>query len=277
VVAVADTIGAITIGVLMVAYLVGLPVTLIIAGVSWRSRTRRPQPAPPSVVPSQVGPRPPPQVGPPPTVPALAPSPVSPAFLRLSGLERQVLALRGAPAPADTHYRLASEASELVGRYGSDSTVGRHASGLLAIVEALAPPGFQVTDPPPPPAQVPDRLPDRLRVGLGRLAATGRPVPAAWAYSWLGHLPDRWPARAQHHGDLGRAFTARYLEAHPIGGIVLPATGGRLALSYTPASARFGGQPLVIATGLPDVAGLAEPVHRLRAVAATAAAELPPR
>jgi hypothetical protein len=302
-VAVLDTIAAITLGLLLVTYGVGLPVTLIVAAVSWRHRTRRPAVASPAVAAPLPPGRPPPPavpagppVGPPPigqhpgavhlatrlpppppappTAPAFAPSPVSPAFLRLSGLERQVLALRDAPAPVDSYYRLGSEASELLGRYAGDSTVGRHASGLLGIVEALAPPDFPVADPPPPPARVPDRLPDRLRVGLGRLAAAGRPVPAAWAFSWLGHLPDRWPAPAHHHRDLGRAFTARYAEAYPHGGLLLPATGGRLVLSYTPAGARFGGQPLPIATGLPDISGLLDPVYRLRAVGTAAVADL---
>jgi hypothetical protein len=271
-----DTIGAITLGLLMVAYGVGLPATLIVAAVSWRSRTRRPLAATPHHPLPHAPLGSPPVVPPPapPTVPAFAPSPVGPAFLRLSGLERQVLGLLDAAAPAGAYHRLAGEASELLGRYGAEPTVGRHASGLLAIIEALAPPGFPLADPPPPPERVPARPPDRLRVGLGRLAAAGRPVPAGWAFSWLGHLPDRWPAWAHHHGDLGRAFAARYAESYPHGGIAVPAAGGRLMLSYTPAGARFGGQPLPVATGLPDVVDAPEPVHRLRVVGAAAAADL---
>jgi hypothetical protein len=266
-VTVLDTIAAVALGLLLAAYGLGLPATLIVSGVYWRTRTRRgvtsPPPPPPRPQPPTI----------PPTAAAFAPSPVSPALLRLSNLERQVLALREAPASPERHVTLAAEAGELLGRYGVESTVGRHAAGLLAIAEALAPAGFRPGDAPPVPAFPPPRLPDRVRVGLGRLAAAGQPVPVAWAFCWLGHLPDRWSARLPGH-ELAGAFAARYSEAYPRGGIVLPWSGRRLALRYTPASARFGGQELAVVTGLPDVAELPEPLHRLRAVAAAALADL---
>jgi hypothetical protein len=281
-VAVMDTIAAAALGLLLVAYLVGVPLTLIVSAVHWPSRTRRirdltPAPAQlPTSLPSQRLPGlPAPAPAPVPTAPAFAPSPVSPALLRLSNLERQVLALRDAPAPAELYPRLAAEAGDLLGRSGADSTVGRHAAGLIAIVEALAPTGFRLGDAPPVPAFPPPRLPDRLRAGLGRFAAAGSPLPVAWAFAWLGHLPDRWPPQLPSH-ELARAFAARYAESYPLGGIALPWTGYRLTLHYTPASARFGGQELAIPTGLPDVSQLLEPVHQLRAVGAAAVADLLP-
>jgi TerB-like protein len=269
-VAVLDTIAAATLGLLLVAYVFGLPVTLIVSGVSWRTRTRTcPAPAAipadlPAAAPAPAGPL---------TAPAFAPSPVGPALLRLSNLERQVLALREAPAPAEVYPRLAAEAGELLGRYGTESVVGRHATGLLAIVEGLAPAGSGLGDAPPVPALPPPRPPDRLRVSLGRFASAGEPVPVAWAFCWLGHLPDRWPPHVPGH-ELARAFAARYSEAYPLGGMTLPWTGHRLALRYTPASARFGGQELVVSTGLPDVAGLPEALHQLRALGAAAVRDL---
>jgi hypothetical protein len=279
-----DTIAAAALAVLLVLYALGLPATVIVAAVHWRSRTR----PPPLVL---VGPPPaaPRVTGAPPTLPALAPSPVGPAFLRLQGLERRVLALRDAPAPAAAYRRLAAEAAELLGRHGGGSTIGRYAAGLLAVVEALAPLDLPLsTDPPPPPATAPARPPDLLRVELGRLAATGRPIPAGWAFAWLGHLPDRWPVPAYPylspstalrrpsapHDRLARAFDRRYAEAYPHGGMIVALTGARLTLPYTPASARFGGQPLTFATDLPDIATLPDPVLRLRAIGAAAAADL---
>jgi TerB-like protein len=263
-VAVLDTIAAASIGLLMVAYGVGLPVTLIVSGVYWRTRTR---PAPAAIPVTRSAP------GGPLTAPAFAPSPMGPALLRLSNLERQVLALREAPAPADAYPRLGAEAGELLARYGTESAVGRHATGLLAIIEGLAPAGFGLGDALPLPPLPPPRLPDRLRVGLGRFASAGEPVPVAWAFCWLGHLPDRWPPQVPGH-ELARAFAARYSEAYPLGGMTLPWTGHRLALRYTPAAARFGGQELVVSTGLPDVAGLPDALHQLRVLGAAAVRDL---
>jgi hypothetical protein len=300
-----DTIAAAALVVLIVLYALGLPATVIVAVVQWRSRTR-PQPLVPVGPPRAAhrvsgapraahrvpgAPRAAHRVpgAPPPTVPALAPPPVGPAFLRLQGLERRVLALRDAPVPVAAYRQLAAEAAELLGRHGSGSTIGRYAAGLLAVVEALAPPDLPLsTDPPPPPETAPAGLPDLLRVELGRLAAAGRPIPAGWAFAWLGHLPDRWPVLADPylspgtaprppsapHDRLARAFDRRYAEAYPHGGMIVALTGARLALRYTPASARFGGQPLTFATGLPDVAMLPDPVRRLRAIGTAAAADL---
>jgi hypothetical protein len=268
-----DTLGTVALGLLMLLYAVGLPTTVVISAVAWRNRTRgRLAPAAPAAVPPASGwaAAPPSPAGSPippgaytalatapQTEPGFAPSPVGPALLRLHSLERQVLALREAPVPAEQYRRLAAEAGDLLDRSGAGSPAGRHAAGLLAIVEALAASDLPIGDPPPP------GMPDRLRVGLGRFAVTGRPVPADWALAWLASLPER-PAVA------GAEFIRRYQAAYPQGGMVLPWTGDRLTLRYVPASARFGGQPLEIPTGLPDVAAQPGPAQRLRELAGEA-------
>lgn len=262
-----DTLGTVALGLVMLLYVVGLPTTVVIAAVSWRNRTRgRLAPAAPAAVPPGPGTgwpaaMPVPPAGAPvaytgfaaapPTVPAFAPSPVSPELHRL---EREVLALREAPVPAEQYRRLAAETGDLLDRSGAGSPAGRHAAGLLAIVAALAASDLPIGDPPPP------GMPERLRVGLGRFAVTGRPVPADWALAWLASLPERPSVD-------GAAFVRRYQAAYPLGGMVLPWTGDRLTLRYIPASARFGGQPLEIPTGLPDVTAPPGPAQRLRELA----------
>jgi hypothetical protein len=162
--------------------------------------------------------------------------------------------------PAEQYRRLAAETGDLLDRSGAGSPMGRHAAGLLAIVEALAASDLPIPDAPPASLGEPPLSADRLRVALGRFAVTGRPVPAAWALAWLSYLPDR-PAVD------GAVFVRRYQATYPLGGMVLPWTGDRLTLRYIPVSARFGGQPLEIPTGLPDVAAQPGPAQRLRELA----------
>src|SRR5690606_12868929 len=132
-------------------------------------------------------------------------------------------------------------------------------------------------DPPPPPPVAPPQLPDRLRVGLARLAAAGRPIPALWAVAWHSHRPDRWPADAdQRRDELVTAFIRRYHERYPHGGMIVVLTDARLTLSYTPASARFGGRAIEVVTDLPEVTELPDAVRRLSAVAAAALGDLRP-
>lgn len=273
-----STIGAIVLGVLLLVYVAGAPATLAVAAVYWRQRTRGTATPAAAHAPAR----------PPTFAPAMASSvtptltgvgPAGEAFLHLQRLEREVLALRDAPASAHAYPRLAAEVAEVANRHGPESTVGRHATGLLAIVEALAPldviglPG----DPPPPPVLPPPQLPDRLRIGLARLAAAGRPIPALWAVAWQGHRLDRWPADADARRDeLVAAFIRRYHERYPHGGMILVLTDARLTLSYTPASARFGGRAIEVTTDLPEVTELPDVVRRLDAVATTALGDLRP-
>lgn len=279
-----NTIALVAVMALLVVYLAGLPATVAVSAVLWRQRTRpvAPRPsyavaaAPPPDAPAPASPFPPPVPPPPPAGPG---SPAQP-LLALQRLEREVLGMRERQPSADAAARLAVEVRVLATRYGESSTVGRYAVGLQVIVAALAP--LDTTevlpiDPPDPPPVAGSGVPDRLRVGLGRIAASGRPIPAQWAFSWHGHRADRWPAAADGRREqLAAAFVRRYQEIYPHGGMIMALTGGRLTLTYTPASARFGGRPIEIPTGLPDVADLPEAVRRLRAVAAAALRDLHP-
>lgn len=280
-----NTIALISMVLLLLVYVAGLPATVAVSAVFWRQRTRsRSHPAyaaahagraqethPPQPADSQS------------TPPPVAPSPTGPAgqaLLHLQDVERQVLALRESPAAADSYVRLATVTADLVARHGDDSTVGRYAAGLRAVVAALAPlhtTGVAPADPPEPPAMATGTLPDRLRVGLARLAAEGRPVPERWAFSWYAYLMDRWPSGTDgRRHEIAEAFTRRYRETYPHGGMIVVLTGRTLMLSYTPASARFGGRPVEVATNLPDVAESPEAVRRLGAVGATALGDLRP-
>lgn len=254
-----NTIAAVALAVLMVAYLAGLPATVTVAALYWPQRTR--------AVPA--APHPP---------AGAAPSPAGQTLLHLQRLERRVLELPGTAAPAQLYLQLATETEELITRHGERSTVGRYAVGLQVVVAALAPlhtPGVAPADPPEPADQAYERLPDRLRVGLARLAAEGRPVPEQWALSWYLHLVGESPAGADPpRAGFARAFLRRYRETYPHGGMIVALTGERLAVSYRPASARYAGRPVEIPTDLPEIAELPDAVRRLRAVGESAASDV---
>lgn len=270
-----NTIGTIALLALMLIYLVGTPATVAVAAVFWRQRTRPSPPAQHSA--GLPSPPSPPHPGPPP--PASASS-RAPALLHLQRVEREVLALPEQPVSASTSVRLATEIEELVARYGAGSMVGRYAAGLRMIVAAVAPldaTGVLPVDPPDPPPVVVGGVPDELRVGLGRIAAAGRPIPARWAFSWYGHRADRWPpAVDRRREELTGAFARHYQATYPHGGMIVALTGGKLTLRYAPASARFGGQSVEVATDLPDVVELPDAVRRLRAVTDAALRDLDP-
>ncbi|QSB13259.1 hypothetical protein JQS43_16690 [Natronosporangium hydrolyticum] len=300
-----DTIAAVAILLLLLVYLAGLPATVAVAAMHWRHRSRprsaRPTStaAPPTTVPPMTVP---PPTRPPPTVPAtrFAPGPAAPpvapaplaapppaaggaagaALLQLQALEREVLALLETPAAAPWQ-RLAQQTAELVSRHGADPTLGPHAVGLRAVVAALAPlrmPAAAITEPPVVPLAAPTgELPASLRVGLCRLAAEGRPIPPQWAFAWYGHLWPRWPTEVdQRIEEIRQAFTARYQATYPHGGMILALVGGTLEVNYPPISARYGGRPIRVASSLPDVTAIPDPLRRLRAVGGAALAELRP-
>lgn len=56
--------------------------------------------------------------------------------------------------------------------------------------------------------------------------------------------------------------------------MILALTGAKLTLRYTPASARYGGRPVDVPTGLPDVFEHPDALRRLRTVADAAVREL---
>ena len=270
-----DTIGTIALFVLMLIYLVGTPATVAVAAVFWRQRTR---PSPPvghsgSVAgalpaPSRPGPR------------QSAGVSSAAALLHLQRVERDVLALPDQPVSASASIRLATEVEQLISRYGASYMAGRYATGLRLIVAAFAPLDADKVlsmDPPDPPPAATGAVPDELRIGLGRIAAAGRPVPARWAFAWYGHRADRWPTAADsRHDELAGAFTRRYQQTYPHGGMIVALTGRKLTLRYAPASARFGGQWIEVATDLPDVVELPDAVRRLRATAEAALRDLSP-
>lgn len=266
-----DTIGTVLVAVLLVVYLLGVPATVTVTLALWRQRTRRPSRRQPTAEP----------VVPPASPPRSSAATTAQALLHLQTVEREVLALRDRPAPVDDYLRLAADAAALVARHGEESTVGRYAVGLQAVVAALGPlhiPGVSPDDPPESPAAPDGSVPDRLRVGLARLAAEGRPVPDRWAFAWIGHRLDRWPAAVDHgrRAELARAFADRYRLTFSHGGLILATAATRLVLQYTPASARFRGQPVEVATDLPDVASSPDSISQLQTVINAALRDLDP-
>lgn len=192
-------------------------------------------------------------------------------FLFFYGLERRALA--DAPRAELARKELPAilaEVERLQGIYGNNNTFRGYASQLLDIVKLTTEEGsFE-----PPLERTGWELPMSLRIGIGRIVAAGRPLPADWALSWYLTHPDtslRTPAR-RCTSEFGELFQVRY--AKEFGeGLVLKPNKSKLKLEFKPASASFGG-PLVLSLDLPDIAPLSAPLGKIRSIAETCCTEI---
>ncbi len=117
-------------------------------------------------------------------------------------------------------------------------------------------------------------LPISLRVGIGRIVADGKPLPAIWALSWYLLHPEtsiRTSARRCPE-EFRELFSTRY--RRELGeGLVLKPNRSKLKITIRPASASFGGQ-VELSTDLPDIAALTAPMSKLRQIGEGCAADL---
>ena len=192
-------------------------------------------------------------------------------FLFFYGLERRAVA--DAPQAELTRKELPAilaEVEQLLAVYGNNNTFRGYAAGLLDIVKlTIEEDNFQ-----PPLERTGWELPMSLRVGIGRIVAAGKPLPADWALSWYLTHPDtslRTPAR-RCTSEFGELFRVRY--AKEFGeGLVLKPNKSKLKVEFRPASASFGG-PLVLSLDLPDIAPLSTPLGKIRSIAETCCTEI---
>lgn len=185
-------------------------------------------------------------------------------FLSLYGFEWRIFAEREQCTPADVTAILA-EVERLMGIYGSRSaSFRRYATGFLATVRALCTPSQSYLQDPPVAAPGCGES-SALLIGLGQLAADGRPVPADWAFAW--YVSDAVAARryavSRCPDELKRLFRVRY--AQDCGeSVVLPRSGRRLTFTYQAASAALG--TVTAKPDLPDVRGSARALRAIGAV-----------
>lgn len=196
-------------------------------------------------------------------------------FLYYYGLERRVLV----DAPLDTMARadlpaVEEEVRRLLGIYGHNRSFRRYATSFVDYLTSQhGASGDDLNVPPPDGA-----MSLVLRLGLGRMAVAGRPVPAMWAFAWMRSdqrisLPkalQRCPAEFE------KLFVARY-GAHYGDGIKLPVNRTKLRITYRPASSGFGGTEFPFITDeVPDVTAVVAPAKKIELIVEECAAALAP-
>ena len=169
------------------------------------------------------------------------------------GLERRVLQDAGQySAVRDELPVIAAEVRRLGERYGRDAPeLSDRLDRLLELVSVLAAPRRAPTAGPSPsrfgpgqfgpgllgPAPAERTAPVALRVALARFAASGTPVPVAWARLWARYHPLLAPrgVRTLCPDEFDRLFTLRYRETFGPG-LVPGDDGPGLRIRYEPAN-----------------------------------------
>ncbi|WP_129642668.1 tellurite resistance TerB family protein [Peristeroidobacter agariperforans] len=196
-------------------------------------------------------------------------------FLFFYGLERRALvdAASDPAAKADLP-AIEAEVRRLIAIYGQNRSFRRYASSFI---EFLAPHrlGDSPGDQPPPPSR---DFSVELRLGLGRMAMRGKPVPTSWAVAWALSDPRLKLPKALQRCPLqfetlfAKLYTEQFGE-----GIKLPVNRTKIRLSYRPASSGFGGSELSVDTdGIPDITAVVAPLKKLEALIEKCASALAP-
>jgi uncharacterized tellurite resistance protein B-like protein len=198
-------------------------------------------------------------------------------FLYFYGLERRALvdaasdSIAKADLPAIEH-----EVRRLLRLYGHSRSFRRYASSFLDYL-VLQQAGDSIDEAHPPEA-MDDEMSLALRLGLGRMAMTGRAVPAEWAYAWMRSDPRiPFPKALQRcPSEFEKLFVSLY-GAHHGEGIKLPANRTKLRLSYRPASGGLMGTEFPFATAeVPDVTAVVAPARKIDAIVEACAEALAP-
>lgn len=196
-------------------------------------------------------------------------------FLFFYGLERRALIDAQTDPRAEAELPgIRAEVARLLTLFGDNRSFHGYATAFLDTLDVLTATGAVYDGPPPEPVNYWE-LPARLKVGLGQLAADGKPVPPAWALAWVRAHPEarlRTPAKrcpVEFAELFARRYAARYGE-----GVVLKANKTKLVVSYRPASASFGGTVELTVGSLPDVSALSAPVRKLSEITDACSDEL---
>jgi uncharacterized tellurite resistance protein B-like protein len=195
-------------------------------------------------------------------------------FLYFYGLERRLLVdAQWSPAARSERPALIAEVQRLLQIYGANSSFSGYAENLLRLLSLAD--GDRRYLSAPPGQQEGWGLPFQLRLGLGQLAADGRPLPAAWALAWLRLHPAAWlrtPA-TRCPDEFNEMFTRRYRE-HFGAGMMLEPGGVRLQGAYRPASSGINSRDLPADQRVPDVGDAEAPLGMLRDLANGVCTEL---
>jgi uncharacterized tellurite resistance protein B-like protein len=203
--------------------------------------------------------------------------PIGYVFLFMYGLERRVLMdIAKDPALTGELIPIRAEMRSLIELHGDRSnSFSGYASRFLELVDfilmqAPASAGCE------PPALTESRwlVPISLKVGLGDLAADGKPIPAQWALAWAWfhpEIPVRTPA-SRCTEEFTRLFALRYRQKFTDGFTVRPGKT-TIKISYYTASSQIGQANLEM-NNIPDVFAQQAPLKKLAALFDGVTAEL---
>lgn len=198
-------------------------------------------------------------------------------FLFFYGLERRALidAATDPTAKADLP-SIEAEVGQLLAVYNGNRSFRGYAGQFLEYLGAQRAGGRPQQAPPPQPPR--REMPLAMKVGLGQMAASGRPVPADWAFAWANadstisspKVLERCPKEFE------RLFIHSYKSRFG-DGIKLPLNRTKLRLSYLPASGGFGGHQFPIDLGdIPDITAVVAPTKKMQAIVDECADALAP-
>ncbi|MEO5333413.1 MAG: TerB N-terminal domain-containing protein [Magnetococcus sp. YQC-5] len=194
-------------------------------------------------------------------------------FLYYYGLEYRLLTEEEKPtADREERHLLVQEVSRLLAIYGGNSSFRHYATSLLTFL--------MVQDGMEPPMPSPGRSVTGEEIFgtfvlLGRVVASGQPIPSSLALAWLCVDPEtrfRTPA-SRCWKEFAALFDIRFQQSFPKG-LLLKPNQTRLEGVYRPASSGFGGREQKITTNLPDLRVRRKPLENLRLLAGKCEGEL---
>lgn len=198
-------------------------------------------------------------------------------FLYFYGLERRALVDAEVDPIAKANIpSIEAEVKRLLAIYSGNRSFRGYARSFLEYLAFRHTRGDKRT--PPPIEEDSTDLSASMKVGLARIAVSGRPIPANWALAWMRSDPrigcpkalERCPSAFE------KLFTNRYSELYGEG-IKLAVNRTKLRLTYRPASSGFAGKEFSYTTEeLPDVGAVIAPAKKLEAIVEECATALAP-
>lgn len=195
-------------------------------------------------------------------------------FLFFYGIERRILVDLAKDLSHSEVDVLVAEVNRLLDIYGNNRSFRGYATSFLDLIASLKSLEGELAPVPWNPDDRGWELPNALRLGLGRLAAAGTPLPADWALSYLRHHPENGlrTAAQRCQPQFDELFCTRYHQRFP-GGIKMRAPARKIDFSYYPASAGFGGT-VSVESDVPDITSVVGPLNKLKDLGAECADEL---
>lgn len=198
-------------------------------------------------------------------------------FIYFYGLERRALidAAKDVDAKGDLPL-IESEVERLLGLYHENRSFRGYATSFL---EYLAAQRAQTTDLAKPFSEGSSAdLAIGMKIALGRLALSGRPLSAEFAIKWMQTDPRvSFPKALQRcPEEFKKLFEHSYAAAHGTG-IKLPVNRTKLRLVYRPASGGLRGKEFpLLNEELPDLSAVVAPVKKLETIVENCAKALAP-